>query len=562
MCDDCAKVKAELWCKKCETAYCSSCCKLAHVRSAFKSHVTVPIDSKPIVFIECSVHSDEKLKFWCDTCMILVCRDCIVVRHQGHACTEIYNAATEKAKEQQDWLSKTKSALNQLMQMTITNDNSTIEKITTVFECIRAIITNHENELKQKIHAIDERNKNLAENYQEQLKNKQEELSKWNRDFERNLSLKNHTKLLHSHVKLIEDLKTAAQELTELKSPAKTEYHIKEIDQFQEAITDILQRMCICEWDPGRPLRASSIDIHPNARWQPNGLIVAGGNGCGNGIRKLYKPCGFFVDDDETVYIADRSNHRIVQWKSNATSGQVVAGGKGQGNGTRQLWNPYDVIVDKETDSLIICDNSNQRVIRWPRQNGTSGETIISNINCRGLTMNDSGSLYVVDQGNHEVRRYQRGASQGTVVAGGNGSGNRLDQLSYPQYIFVDRYHSVYVSEYGNHRVMKWMAGAKQGIVVAGGQGQGSTLTHLSCPRGIAVDQLGTVYVADQGNNRIMRWPKGVTQGSVIIGGNGRGEQLNQLNQPFGLLFDRHGNLYVVGNGNHRVQKFNIDRNG
>ncbi|CAF5220388.1 unnamed protein product, partial [Rotaria magnacalcarata] len=47
-----------------------------------------------------------------------------------------------------------------------------------------------------------------------------------------------------------------------------------------------------------RPLRASSVDIHPNARWQPNGLIVAGGNGCGNGIRKLYKPCGFFVDDD------------------------------------------------------------------------------------------------------------------------------------------------------------------------------------------------------------------------------------------------------------------------
>ena len=33
-----------------------------------------------------------------------------------------------------------------------------------------------------------------------------------------------------------------------------------------------------------------------------------------------------------------------------------------------------------------------------------------------------------------------------------------------------------------NHRVMKWNKGAKEGIVVAGGQGQGSALTQLSCP--------------------------------------------------------------------------------
>ncbi|CAF1474254.1 unnamed protein product, partial [Rotaria sp. Silwood1] len=103
---------------------------------------------------------------------------------------------------------------------------------------------------------------------------------------------------------------------------------------------------------------------------------------------------------------------------------------------------------------------------------------------------------------------------------GGNGSGNRLDQLSYPQYVFVDRDHSVYVCDGNNHRVMKWMEGAKQGIVVAGGQGKGNGLTQLSYPRGVVVDQLGTVYVADEWNNRIMRWPKGATQGSVIVGGN------------------------------------------
>ncbi|CAF3084977.1 unnamed protein product, partial [Rotaria sp. Silwood2] len=80
---------------------------------------------------------------------------------------------------------------------------------------------------------------------------------------------------------------------------------------------------------------------------------------------------------------------------------------------------------------------------------------------------------------------------------------------------------------------MKWVEGAKQGIVVAGGQGQGNGLTQLSCPGGVVVDQLGTVYVADEVNDRIMRWPKGATQGSVIVGGNGRGGQSNQLYGPF-----------------------------
>ncbi|CAF5093748.1 unnamed protein product, partial [Rotaria sp. Silwood1] len=79
---------------------------------------------------------------------------------------------------------------------------------------------------------------------------------------------------------------------------------------------------------------------------------------------------------------------------------------------------------------------------------------------------------------------------------------------------------------------MKWVEGAKQGIVVAGGQGQGNGLTQLSCPEGVVVDQLGTVYVADEWNHRMMRWPNGAKQGSVIVGGNGRGGQSNQLNWP------------------------------
>ncbi|CAF1334946.1 unnamed protein product [Rotaria sordida] len=242
------------------------------------------------------------------------------------------------------------------------------------------------------------------------------------------------------------------------------------------------------------------------------------------------------------------------------TNGQVVAGGNGQGNGLDQLNEPTDVLIDKETDSLIICDRENRRVVQWSRRSGTTQrEILVDNISCWGLAMDDQRYLYISDYKKHEVRRYQIGDKNGTLVAGGNSKGAGLNQLNLPTYIFVDQQQTVYVSDKDNHRVMKWNKGAKEGIVVAGGQGEGNALTQLSNPYGLFVDTLGTIYVADSHNHRVMRWPKGAKQGTVIVGGNGQGEGANRFNYLGGLSFDRHGNLYVVDNENNRVQRFSIE---
>ncbi|CAF2967438.1 unnamed protein product, partial [Rotaria sp. Silwood2] len=223
------------------------------------------------------------------------------------------------------------------------------------------------------------------------------------------------------------------------------------------------------------PLRASTTDIHPNAIWSKNEITIAGGNGWSSEINQLSEPL-VVVDGNEE-------------------------------NEAHQLINPHEVIIDKESDSLITNDPENTRVVRWPRQNGICGETIISDIACFGLTMDDYDSLYSVDYGKHEVRRYRIGDTTGSVDGGGNGPRDRL----------------VYVSDVNNHRVMKWKEDATQGIMVAGGQGKGNSLTQLSYPQGAVADQLGTVYVTDHENHRIMRWRKGATQGCVIDDGNDTG---------------------------------------
>lgn len=302
-----------------------------------------------------------------------------------------------------------------------------------------------------------------------------------------------------------------------------------------------------------------SVNINANAKWIPNGLTVAGGNGVGNAINQLAKPTSLYIDYDQSVYITDTDNHRIVKWKNGAVKGEMVAGGNKEGYRNDQLYSPTDLIIDYEQDSLIICDYNNLRVIRWPHRNGRQGEVILSGIRCVGLTIDNNGSLYIADNKKHEVIRYRTGERSGTVVAGGNGSGNQLDQLQCPRWLFIDQDHSLYVSDHENHRVMKWIEGAKEGIIVAGGNGHGNALTQLSHPCGIVVDHSGTIYIADSWNNRIMCWKKEATEGSVIIGGNGRGDQSNQLNQPTDLSFDQQGNLYVIDQGNHRVQKFKID---
>ena len=96
---------------------------------------------------------------------------------------------------------------------------------------------------------------------------------------------------------------------------------------------------------------------------------MAGGNGKGNRLNQLYAPWGIYVDDEQTLYIANSSNHRIVEWRKGATSGQVVAGGSEQGDQLNQLRGPSAVIVDREKDSLIISDQGNRRVVQWPLRN-------------------------------------------------------------------------------------------------------------------------------------------------------------------------------------------------
>ena len=45
------------------------------------------------------------------------------------------------------------------------------------------------------------------------------------------------------------------------------------------------------------------------------------------------------------------------------------------------------------------------------------------------LDIDDDGSLFIVDTGNHRIVRWKPNATQGEIIAGGNGRGDRSDHL-------------------------------------------------------------------------------------------------------------------------------------
>ncbi|CAF1460799.1 unnamed protein product [Adineta ricciae] len=304
---------------------------------------------------------------------------------------------------------------------------------------------------------------------------------------------------------------------------------------------------------------ATTTTIQPTkTKFQQFGTTVAGGNGYGNQLNQLSSPYGIFVDQNKNIFIVASWNHRIIEWKSNEIQGKIIAGGNGQGNRLDQLYYPSDMIVDQHNHSIIIADQGNRRVIRW--STNKKQEILIENIDCSGLTMDQQRFLYVSDQEKNEVRKWNldkiNGNQQGILVAGGNGRGNKLNQLDSPRFIFTAKDHSIYISDSENNRVMKWMKDAREGILVAGGNGRGNNLNQLNGPHGLFVDELNQIYIADCVNDRIMRWYEGYEEGSIVVGGNRRGNESNQLNSPVGLSFDLEGNIYVSDFGNARIIRF------
>jgi sugar lactone lactonase YvrE len=94
------------------------------------------------------------------------------------------------------------------------------------------------------------------------------------------------------------------------------------------------------------------------------GIVVAGGQGRGNGLTQFSFPWGVVVDQLGTVYVTDRFNDRIMRWVNGATQGSVIVGGNGYGGQPNQLVRPAGLSFDRH-GNLYVVDAANLRVQKF-----------------------------------------------------------------------------------------------------------------------------------------------------------------------------------------------------
>ena len=74
-----------------------------------------------------------------------------------------------------------------------------------------------------------------------------------------------------------------------------------------------------------------------------------------------------------------------------------------------------------------------------------------------GTCIDDGQTIFIADTDNHRIVEKKKYAKNSQIIAGGNGEGNRNDQLNRPSNGFVDQQNaSLIICDWKNRRVMRW----------------------------------------------------------------------------------------------------------
>ena len=248
---------------------------------------------------------------------------------------------------------------------------------------------------------------------------------------------------------------------------------------------------------------------------------------------------------EDTIFVTDTGNHRIrsigaangvVVNVAGLTSGYIAA------TGTAARFNSPKGIFRNSANTFYISDSSNNG-IRVMTSAYAVTNTFGTNVNTAGYVITNvtttnryrnpegmaidflSGNQYVVDTGNHCIRR---STTAGTGIAVVNGV---------------------------------CFAGANPvgGFGVSGFQNGSLTAARFSSPKGIAIDSIGTIFISDSGNHSIrMITPAGVV---TTIAGSGASGYANGVgsaatfNNPTDIAVYGNNILYVADSGNCAIRK-------
>ncbi|HNP61286.1 MAG TPA: 6-bladed beta-propeller, partial [Nitrospirales bacterium] len=292
------------------------------------------------------------------------------------------------------------------------------------------------------------------------------------------------------------------------------------------------------------------------------------------------------TDGTKTVYVwfKDANNNVSVPASTHIllnTSGYICAtkwGKPGRGasllHGGEFISPLYGLTIDRQ-GSLFVVDNGNNRVQKFDRNGnfillwGSFGAANGGFNNPTGIACDGNGNVYVADTNNHRIQKFDGKLGHYMMKLGSRGNGE--GQFNAPWGVAVDRVRGyLYVVDSANFRIQKFDE-TGEFIMQWGSFGNGDGQFYFA--RGIAVDQTdGTVYIVDMGNHRIQKFdtssnvlPQLLTKWGGGIGpghaSSAQAQEPGQFRSPWGVAVDESGDVFISDTGNQRIQKFDRDGN-
>jgi len=202
--------------------------------------------------------------------------------------------------------------------------------------------------------------------------------------------------------------------------------------------------------------------------------------------------------------------------------------------------------------------------------------------NPEGATVDALGNVYVVDHGNHTIRKITPAGVVTTVAGlpgvreplGADGTGSEA-RFNFPTGVAVDTNGNLYVTDRLNSTIRKLTPDGTNWVVttIAGSAGQASSAdgtgsaARFFSPTGVAVDRQGNLFVTDFGNETIRRimpegtnWVVSTIAGAVGQSGSADGIGIAaRFYVPAGIVVDSSNRVYVADQYNHALRKITYD---
>ena len=278
-----------------------------------------------------------------------------------------------------------------------------------------------------------------------------------------------------------------------------------------------------------------------NATWNATATPFAGTNLVGT------YPFGLFVNQNNTVYVANRDQSLLMMWREGDTAPTR--------NFSGNISTPYTLFVTEQGDIYFDNGATFGHVDKWSMNSSYAVPALFTCGRCSGIFIDILNNLYCSLIQYHQVvsTSLTSRLNLWSVVAGTGVAGSTSTTLYQPYGVYVDKDLNLYVADYSNNRIQRFRSGQLNGTTVVASTVPG-TFT-LNAPTDVKMDADGYLFIVDCNNHRVIgSGPNGFR---CVVGCSGAaGSAANQLYYPTTFAFDTYGNIFVSDQYSHRIQKF------